>query len=99
MVVRGSKAARRIPGTGIGEAMDYEAYVRANPRFRSRGVDGLWLIDGDLAIGDKPIAEVLTEDIDICRSITIERQIAAYWLEGDNRIYSKVSPSTLLSTR
>jgi hypothetical protein len=32
-----------------------------------------------------------------CGSIAQERQLAAYWLEGDNEVYSQVNTPTLLS--
>jgi hypothetical protein len=95
--VEGSLAERKLLGTGVGEGMDFEAYLRAHPRFREDWLDGLPLIDGDLAIGDRPIADAEPDEVDKCTSIAVERQIAAYWLEGDEPTYSAVNPSTFLS--
>jgi hypothetical protein len=83
--------------TGVGEAMDFEQYLRAHPNFKEYWFDGLQLIDGDLAIGDTGIADAPREEVKKCSSIATERQIAAYWLQGDNEIYSNVSPATFLS--
>jgi hypothetical protein len=85
----------RIPG--VGERMDFAAYLRNHPRFQEYWLDGLRLIDGDLAIGNQPIAHADPEAVSDCTSIAIERQIAAYWLGGDDQTYSKVNPSTILS--
>jgi hypothetical protein len=95
--VEGSVEMRKIAGPGIGERMDLVAYLRAHPRFQEYWLDNLRLIDNDLAIGDKSIADAAPDEVDKCRSIAVERQIAAYWLEADERIYSKVNPTTLLS--
>jgi tetratricopeptide (TPR) repeat protein len=92
-----SSGLRKICGPGIGEGMDFAAYLRAHPRFKEQWLDGLRFIDGDLAIGDRPVARAACEDRQNCTSNAIESQIAAYWLQGDDRIYSEVNPSTLLS--
>jgi hypothetical protein len=39
----------------------------------------------------------LLPEVSNCRSIAVERQIATYWPEGDNKIYPSVSPDTFLS--
>jgi hypothetical protein len=86
------------PGqTGIGEPMDFEAYLRAHPRFKESWLDGLRLIDKDLAIGDHPIAHAPPDEVKNCGSTAVERQIAVYWLQGDHKTYSKVNPVTFLS--
>jgi hypothetical protein len=77
--------------------MDFEGFLRGHPRFQSFRLDHLRLIDGDLCLGDRGIADVFPEQIDQCRSIAVERQIAAYWLEGDAVAYSAVNPATLLT--
>jgi hypothetical protein len=83
--------------TGIGEPMDFVAYLRAHPRFREIWFECLCLIDGDLAFGGRPIGHVPPDEVQSYGSIALERQIAAYWLQGDHKTYSKVNPVTLLS--
>jgi tetratricopeptide (TPR) repeat protein len=85
-------------GSGIGEGMDFAAYLRQYPNFQESWLDGLRLIKGDLAIGNQAIAHASPEAVKQCMSMAVERQIAAYWLEGDDRTYSKVNPSTFLSS-
>jgi Domain of unknown function (DUF4272) len=58
---------------------------------------GLRIMDGDLAIGAQPLDQASAEAVQLCRSIAIERQIAAYWLQGDDPAYSAVQPVTLFS--
>jgi tetratricopeptide (TPR) repeat protein len=86
-----------VRSAGVGEGMDLAAYLRNHPRFKRHWLDGLRLIDSDLALGDKPISRAVPEAIKQCKSITLERQIAAYWLEGDHKTYSKVVSGTILS--
>jgi hypothetical protein len=83
--------------TGIQEPMDFLGYLRGYPNFKESWLEGLRFIDGDLAIGDRSIAAAEPEEVKRCTSIATERQIAAFWLQGDHAIYSKVVPATLLS--
>jgi hypothetical protein len=83
--------------SGIGEPMDFVGLLRRYPHFKERWLEDLRLIDGDLAIGGTPIAEAAPEAVVQCGSIAMERQIAAYWLEGDDEVYSRVNTPTLLS--
>ncbi len=87
---------RKPAGTGIGESMDFAQYLRQHPRFKDHWLDHLRLLDGDLAVGDRGIAAAFPPLVEKCRSIARERQIAAYWLEGDNVTYSKVEASTFV---
>ncbi len=77
--------------------MDMVAFLRRFSTFADTWLEGLRIVDGDLAIGAQPLAQVPAEAVQLCRGITIERQIAAYWLQGDAPIYSAVQPVTLLS--
>jgi hypothetical protein len=77
--------------------MDMIAFLRKWSSFKDTWLEGLRIIDGDLAIGAQPIALAPTESVLLCRAGTIERQIAAYWLQGDAPAYSAVEPVTLLS--
>jgi tetratricopeptide (TPR) repeat protein len=88
---------RKVAGPGIRERMDFAGYLRQHPRFENYWLDHLRLIDGDLVIGGRAIAEALPPIVDQCRSVAVERQIAAYWLAGDDVTYSKIVASTLLS--
>jgi hypothetical protein len=84
-------------GHGIGEAMDFAGYLRAHPSFKESWLNGLPLVDGDLEMYGKPIGDASRADVDTCASIAVERQIAAYWLQGDARVYSEVDPATVLT--
>jgi hypothetical protein len=76
---------------------DFEAYLHRHAAFRDSWLDGLRILDGDLAVGDQPIAQAPAEKVQNCERMAVERQIAAYWLEGDDAVYSKVDPTTLLT--
>jgi hypothetical protein len=76
--------------------MDFVGDLRAHPNFKDIWLEHLRLIDGDLALGDKCIAAASEEEVRRCTSIAVERQIAAYWLQGDDPIYSQVNPATIL---
>ncbi len=76
---------------------DFDAYLRRHASFRDTWLEGLRFIDGDLAIGDQSIVNAPADKVEACERIALERQIAVYWLQGDNPVYSKVDPSTLLS--
>ena len=84
--------------TGIGQPMDFVRYLQSHPCYKETWLEGLRLKDGDLALGDTAIADAPADVIERCGSTAVERQIAAYWLRGDHRIYSNVNPATLLST-
>jgi hypothetical protein len=84
-------------GRGIDERMDMAGYLRAHPSFRESWLNGLLFADGDLAIGGKSIDAASREDVATCASIAVERQIAAYWLQGNAPTYSRVDPATMLS--
>jgi hypothetical protein len=88
------KDARR---TGVQERMDFAGYLRRHPMFKEYWLDGLRWSDGDLALGEHSIATASAEEVSDRWSIAVERQIAAFWLEGDDRVYSQVSPDTLLA--
>jgi hypothetical protein len=77
--------------------MDYVGYLRSHPFFKERWLQNLPIIDRDLAIGDKAVADAPADVVRTCESIAVERAIAAYWLRGDDPIYSNVDPSTILS--
>jgi hypothetical protein len=81
----------------LGHSFDFNAYLRRHASFRETWLEGLRFVDGDLAIGDQSIKNVPPERVAFCERIALERQIAAYWIQGDARIYSKVEPTTLLA--
>jgi hypothetical protein len=76
---------------------DLTAYLRGHASFQGWWFDGLRMLDGDLAIGDRSITSAPAERVDTCERSALQRHIAAYWLQGDSAVYSKVDPSTLLS--
>jgi hypothetical protein len=71
--------------------------LRAHPSFKETWLEGLRLTKGDLAIGGRPIAEAPSESVQHCEEIAVERQRAAYWLQGHDPVYSKVDISTILT--
>jgi hypothetical protein len=81
----------------LGHSWDFNAYLRGHTSFRESWLEGLRFVDGDLAIGDQSIKNVPPEKGEYCERIAVERQIAVYWIQGDNPIYSKVDPTTLLA--
>ncbi|MBL7223790.1 MAG: DUF4272 domain-containing protein [Candidatus Brocadiae bacterium] len=56
---------------------------------------GLRLVDGELAVGDRSLTAASDAERQMCNSIARERHIAAYWLEGDDETYSRISPDTM----
>jgi hypothetical protein len=83
--------------SGVAEPMDFVGYLRSYGNFTEWWLEDLRILDGDLAMGATSIAEASPEDVYKCTSIAVQRQIAAYWLQGDDRTYSKVVPATLLT--
>jgi len=81
------------------EHMDFVAYLKAHPFSREIWLDGLAFIRGDMAIGGECIADASENEFADCRSIVVERHVAAYWLQGNHATYSQVSPDTILSGR
>src|SRR5260370_1432954 len=92
--------------------MDFARYLRAHPSFNENWLEGLRLVKNDLALRDssalgffrrlyrpagKAIGDATEGDVQTCLEIVIERHIAAYWLQGDNPVYSQVDPSTILT--
>lgn len=76
---------------------DFVGHLRKQPAFTEAWLTDLRLLDGDLALGDQPLAQAPAAAVDRCERIVLERHIATYWLQGDNVLYSSVDPSTLLS--
>jgi len=76
--------------------MDFLGYLKKHPGYREVWLDGLRFVEGDLAIGEMGVAKVAGERFETCRSAAMERQIAAYWLQGDHKVYSEVDSSTIL---
>jgi hypothetical protein len=78
-------------------SMDLLAFLRAFSAFKESWLLGLRIIDGDLAVGGQAIANAPLETVQICSCVAAERHIAAYWLQGDSRVYSQIDPTTILS--
>jgi hypothetical protein len=75
------------------EACDF-VQVGNQPWMGHEGISQLRLIDGDLAIGDGPIARASADDISRTQSAAQERHLAINWLHGDAAIYSETDTST-----
>jgi len=76
---------------------DFVGHLRKQSSFKETWLEDLRIVDGDLAIGAQAIFNAPAEEVERCERMAVERQIAAYWLQGDAPVYSKVDPSTLLS--
>jgi hypothetical protein len=76
---------------------DFVGYLRGHASFKEVWLDGLRILDGDLAVGAQPITRAPAEHVHDCLRNAVERHVAAYWLQGDDPVYSKVDPSTVLS--
>lgn len=75
------------------EAIDFIDYSRG-VEWADFNLQGVPLVDGDLAIGELPIVLADSSDVDLAFSIARERHQAANWLIGWNSIYSQVGTST-----
>ena len=84
---------------GQGTRFDFGEYLQAHPSYRDGWLDGLRFVHGDLEIGDLSIAGAPPDEREECRSIAIERHVAARWLEGDHATYSQVTTDTILLGR
>ena len=76
---------------------DFVGHLRRQGSYKETWLEGLRIVDDDLAIGERSIVNAAAEEVERCERIAVERQIAAYWLQGDASVYSKVDPATLLS--
>jgi hypothetical protein len=74
-----------------GEAMDFAAFA-PTADFGPLEIEGLPLLDRDLAIRGRPLAR--SDDWREVLSITVERHQAANWLLGEASLYSEVSTDT-----
>lgn len=79
--------------------MELAGFLRRHPDFKKDWLRSIRVVKGDLALGKSSLADAKQEVVQNCTSIAIERQIAAYWLQGENELYSKVTPSTVLAAR
>lgn len=75
------------------QPMDFRAFA-ADCWFGSFDLEGVELVDDDLAIDGKAIAEADPERVGITHSIAMERHQAINWLAGYEPIYSQVDTST-----
>jgi hypothetical protein len=57
-------------------------------------LDGVPLVEGDLALAGQPIARAAQEEVLLARSMISERHHAANWLIGWHEIYSEVEAPT-----
>jgi hypothetical protein len=75
------------------EATDF-AKVGDNAWMGHEGIAQLRLIEGDLAIGDRAIADAPADDVQRTHSAAQERHLAINWLRGWSPIYSETDTST-----
>jgi hypothetical protein len=75
------------------EHIDFAEFVKT-AWWGPLSLEGLRLVDGDLAIGDVAISRATDEDLSRCASIVLERHRALNWLAGWDKLYSEVDTST-----
>ena len=62
--------------------------------FGPLSLDGLRLMENDLAIGDQTISQARLEDVSVVLSAAQERHRAINWLAGESTIYSETETNT-----
>ena len=62
--------------------------------FGPLSIEGVRLIDDDLAVGDRPIASADPDRVNACASAAMERHLAINWLNGYGEVYSETDVST-----
>jgi hypothetical protein len=77
--------------------MDFVEYLRRHAMFNEIWLAHLNIANGDLALRGQAIAAAPADVVQGCTNIAQERHRAAYWLQGDHKIYSVVDPCTLLT--
>lgn len=75
------------------EPMDFEEFAKT-AWFGPLSLEGLRLVDKDLALGSVPIHKADQQEFAHCQSIAQERHRASNWLGGYQEIYSEVDTST-----
>lgn len=73
--------------------MDFVEYV-ANCDWGALHLDGLEVVDGDLAVNGTPINQLEKSQFREALSITQERHQALNWLRGFEQVYSQVTTDT-----
>ena len=86
-----SKTLSRLRTGMFSQPVDY-----ANVELMGGKFDLSWarLNEGDLEIGDAPIARANPEQVQAMMSAARERHQASNWLRGDARLYSNVGSDT-----
>jgi hypothetical protein len=74
-------------------ALDFAAFCKT-ARFGPLSLQGVRLVDGDLAIGDQPISRASERDVRTVMSIAQERHQAANWLLDASESLSETDTST-----
>jgi tetratricopeptide (TPR) repeat protein len=79
-----------------GKRMKFVRYLRSHPSFKESWLGGLQFVAGDLALRGQTLSEVPPEHVATFTSAAVERQEAAYWLQGDEPVYAHVVANTVL---
>lgn len=74
-------------------ALDFAKYARG-VEWATFDLRGVRLVEGDLAIGERPVFRAAPEEVSRVMSIAAERHIAANWLVGWGEVYSEVENPT-----
>jgi hypothetical protein len=80
-----------------GKRMKFGAYLRSHQSFKESWLGGLHFVAGDLALGSNSLGKAPAEHVAAFTSTAQERQEAAYWLQGEDPIYSHVAAPTVLA--
>ncbi|HEX8914259.1 MAG TPA: DUF4272 domain-containing protein, partial [Humisphaera sp.] len=75
------------------KAMNFREFAKT-AWFGPLDIEGVRLIDDDLAVGDAPIASADPARVGAAQSGAMERHQAANWLRGDHPVYSCVDTPT-----
>jgi hypothetical protein len=75
------------------EPMNFRKFAAA-AWFGPLNIEGVRLVEDDLAIGDRPIASADPDRVSAASSAAMERHRAVNWLLGEEPIYSRVQTNT-----
>jgi hypothetical protein len=75
------------------EPKDFAA-VAGEAWFGPLDIAGIRLVDGDIAIGERALADADSDAVDAVTSAALERHLAVSWLCGDSVLYSETDVST-----
>lgn len=76
-----------------GDPFDFVAFAADN-WFGGFDLEGIALAERDLAVGGAPLSQADPEHVELTRSISVERHLAANWVIGAHPFYSRIGTPT-----